>query len=133
MGSLMDWRDSARPIDDRRAGAGKSLMHLAAGADPEQRLQSVAREVSACPAADQVASWVGTGQNCRSLRSTASGARQPRHADVAGKLGMSEDQAAGGLETCCRTLVDQLTPLGLVTPGTALQSGLAALAGKLLS
>jgi uncharacterized protein YidB (DUF937 family) len=114
-------------------GQGSQLMQLALGLIQNGGLSQLLGKFQQAGLADQAASWVGTGQNmpisADQLRAAlGSGAI----ADIAGKLGMSDDKAAGGLANVLPQLVDQLTPQGQVTQGAALQSGLAALAGKLL-
>jgi uncharacterized protein YidB (DUF937 family) len=114
-------------------GQGSQLMQLALGLIQNGGLSQLLGKFQQAGLADQAASWVGTGQNMPiSADQVRAALGSNAIADIAGKLGMSHDQAAGGLANLLPQLVDQLTPQGQVTEGTALQSGLAALAGKLL-
>ena len=81
--------------------------------------------------ADQAASWVGSGENA------PVGADQLKDAvggdligQLAGQLGMSQDQASEGLASYLPMVVDKLTPNGSVEGGDQLlQQGLSALGG----
>jgi uncharacterized protein YidB (DUF937 family) len=68
---------------------------------------------------DHAASWVSTGQNLPidpSAISEVLGSGQL--ADIAQKLGMSGNQAAGGLASMLPQLIDQMTPKGQVETGS---------------
>ena len=70
---------------------------------------------------EQVASWIGTGQN---LPVSAEQIRQV--------LGMNEQQAAGGLADLLPQVVDKLTPGGQMPQGEDLMAkGLELLKGRL--
>lgn len=114
-------------------GQGGSLMQLALNLIQNGGLAQLLGKFQQAGLADQAASWVGTGGNlpisAEQLQAALGGSTI---ADIAGKLGMSEGDAAGGLAKLLPQLIDQLTPQGRVTEGADLQGGLAALAGKLL-
>jgi uncharacterized protein YidB (DUF937 family) len=114
-------------------GQGDQLLQLAMGLIQNGGLGQLLGRFQQAGLADHTASWVGTGQNVpisADQLKTALGSGTV--ADIAGELGLSQDQAAGGLANILPQLIDHLTPQGQVTEGSALQSGLAALAGKLL-
>jgi len=114
-------------------GQGNQLMQLALGLIQSGGLSQLLAKFQQAGLADQAASWVGTGQNMPiSADQMKAALGSGTIADIAGQLGMSQDQAAGGLASMLPQLIDQLTPKGQVTEGSAVESGLAALAGKLL-
>jgi uncharacterized protein YidB (DUF937 family) len=113
-------------------GSGNQLLQLAMGMIQNGGLGQLLGKFQQAGLADQAASWVGTGQNMPvSADQLKAALGSGAIADIAGKLGMSHDQAAGGLASLLPQIVDHLTPKGQVTEGADLQSGLAAL-GKLL-
>lgn len=114
-------------------GQGNPLMQAAIGLIQNGGLSQLLAKFQQAGLADQAASWVGTGQNLPiSADQLKAALGSGAIADIAAKLGMSHDQAAGGLASLLPQIVDHLTPQGQVTEGGALESGLAALAGKLL-
>lgn len=113
-------------------GQGNQLMQLALALIQNGGLSQLLGKFQQAGLADQAASWVGTGQNMPiSADQLKAALGSGTIADIAGKLGMSQGEAAGGLANMLPQLVDQLTPRGQVTEGADLQGGLAAL-GKLL-
>ena len=82
---------------------------------------------------DIVSSWVGTGQNADvSGEQIANTLGADKIKEIAGKLGVSDNQVSGGLASLLPQIIDRLTPDGKVPEGGILESGLSALAGKLL-
>lgn len=81
--------------------------------------------------AEQVASWVGTGQNLPvSGAQLAAVLGAAGLGDLAGKLGISQDQVAGQLAQVLPGVIDHLTPDGTVPGGgDVLAQGLSALGG----
>lgn len=81
---------------------------------------------------DVVASWVGTGEN---LPVSAEALQQvlgnEQISQIAAKLGLSPDQAAGSLAQLLPQVVDKLTPNGSIEGGGLLEQGLDLLKGKL--
>lgn len=81
---------------------------------------------------DVVSSWVGTGAN---LPVSADALQQALGSEqisqIAAKLGLSPDQAAGSLAQLLPQVVDKLTPNGSIEPGGLLEQGLGLLKGKL--
>jgi uncharacterized protein YidB (DUF937 family) len=82
---------------------------------------------------EQMASWVGTGQNlpisAEQIQAVLGGGQLGQ---IAGQLGMNETQAAGGLADLLPQVIDQLTPNGQLPQGDDLMAqGLALLKGKL--
>lgn len=79
-----------------------------------------------------VSSWVGTGAN---LPVSADALQQALGSEqisqIAAKLGLSPDQAAGSLAQLLPQVVDKLTPNGSIEPGGLLEQGLGLLKGKL--
>lgn len=79
-----------------------------------------------------VSSWVGTGANLPvspDALQQALGSEQI--SQIAAKLGLSPDQAAGSLAQLLPQVVDKLTPNGSIEPGGLLEQGLGLLKGKL--
>jgi uncharacterized protein YidB (DUF937 family) len=114
-------------------GQGNQLMQVAMSLIQNGGLAQLLGKFQQAGLADHAASWVGAGENMPiSGDQVKSALGSDTVADIAGKMGMSHDQAAGGLASLLPQLIDQLTPKGQVTEGGDLQSGLAALAGKLL-
>ena len=81
---------------------------------------------------DVIGSWIGTGEN------------QPISADqiqhvfgkeqlqgIAEKLGVSSQEASGGLAELLPQIIDKLTPQGSIPQGGLLEQGLGLLKGKL--
>jgi uncharacterized protein YidB (DUF937 family) len=81
---------------------------------------------------DVAASWVGTGEN---LPVSAEALQQvlgnEQISQIAAKLGLSPDQAAGSLAQLLPQVVDKLTPNGSIEGGGLLEQGLDLLKGKL--
>lgn len=82
---------------------------------------------------DQMASWIGTGENqpvSSDQIKTALGDEQL--GQIASQLGMDQNQAAGGLAAMLPQVIDKLTPNGQVPQGNDLMAqGLELLKGKL--
>lgn len=82
---------------------------------------------------DIVSSWVGTGANqsvSADQISATLGADQLQ--EIAGKLGVSENQVSGGLASLLPQMIDNLTPNGQVPEGNVLTQSISALAEKFL-
>lgn len=81
---------------------------------------------------DQMASWVGSGQNlpisADQIKSALSGGQLGQ---IASQLGINEQQAAGGLADILPQVVDKLTPSGQMPEGDLMAQGLDMLKGKL--
>ncbi|MBT9567935.1 MAG: DUF937 domain-containing protein [Thiobacillus sp.] len=82
---------------------------------------------------EQVASWIGTGQNLPvapdQIQSVLGGG-QLEH--IASQAGVSEQQAAGGLASLLPQIIDKLTPNGQMPQGDDfLAQGMNLLKGKL--
>lgn len=81
---------------------------------------------------DQMASWVGSGQNlpisADQIKSALSGGQLGQ---IASQLGINEQQAAGGLADILPQVVDKLTPGGQMPEGDLMAQGLDMLKGKL--
>ena len=82
---------------------------------------------------DAVASWIGTGQNTAIDGTQLTAALGPDTVgDMAGRLGIPQQEAASELAVMLPRLIDQLTPEGRVPDGDPLPGGFAELAGKIL-
>jgi len=115
-------------------GQGSPLLQVAMNLIQSGGLAQLLGKFQQAGLGDHAASWVGTGQNMPiSADQLQAALGHGTIADIAGKLGMSHGDAAGGLANILPQLIDHLTPQGQVTEGSALESGLAALAGKLFS
>lgn len=83
---------------------------------------------------DQVASWVGTGENQpigADQLQQALGSDQV--AAIAQQAGMPAEQASSGLAAMLPDVINRLTPRGQMPEGNDLQQGLGGLLGKFLS
>ena len=79
---------------------------------------------------EQVASWVGTGQNLPVSADQISQALGGRLGDMAAQLGLPPDQVAGHVAEMLPQVVDHLTPDGQMPQGgDLLSAGLSALGG----
>jgi uncharacterized protein YidB (DUF937 family) len=82
----------------------------------------------------EMSSWVGTGQNLPvSGEQITSVLGSDQIAQIAQRLGMSSEQASGGLAGLLPTVIDKLTPKGQLPDQNALSGDLGSLVGKLLS
>ncbi|MFN3717245.1 MAG: YidB family protein [Thiobacillus sp.] len=82
---------------------------------------------------EQMNSWIGTGQNLpvspEQIQAVFGSAQLGQ---IAGRLGMNEAQAAGGLAGLLPQVIDKLTPNGQLPQGDELLAqGLERLKGKL--
>jgi len=81
---------------------------------------------------EQIASWIGTGQNQSiSADQIKNVLGSDQLGQIARQLGMDEQQAAGGLAGLLPQVVDTLTPGGQIPQGDLMEQGLALLKGKL--
>lgn len=81
---------------------------------------------------DIVSSWVGTGANLPvSAEALQQALGSEQISQIAARLGLSPDQAAGGLAQLLPQVVDKLTPNGQIETGGLLEQGLDLLKGKL--
>jgi uncharacterized protein YidB (DUF937 family) len=82
---------------------------------------------------DQMASWVGTGQNLPISPEQIKSVLGDQLGQIASQLGINEQQAAGGLADLLPQVIDTLTPGGKMPQSDDLMTqGLALLKGKLL-
>lgn len=110
-------------------GQGPLLQLVQGLLQSEGGLQGLLAKLQAGGLAEQAASWVGDGQN---LPVGADQLRQVMGGDLlsqlAGQLGMSPEQASEGLASYLPTVVDKLTPNGVVEGNDQLvQQGLSML------
>jgi uncharacterized protein YidB (DUF937 family) len=96
-------------------------------------LQGLLGQFQANGLGEQVASWVGTGENL------PIGADQIHQAfgseriqAIAQQAGLPVEHASGGLAALLPDIINHLTPNGQVPQGEAVQQGLGGLLGKLL-
>ena len=81
---------------------------------------------------DIVSSWVGTDANLPvSAEALQQALGSEQISQIAARLGLSPDQAAGGLAQLLPQIVDKLTPNGQIETGGLLEQGLDLLKGKL--
>jgi len=81
---------------------------------------------------EQAASWVSTGSNlpisADQIKKVFGGGQLGQ---IASQLGVSENEAAGGLADMMPKVIDKLTPNGQIPKGDLLAEGLNMLKGKL--
>ncbi len=81
---------------------------------------------------DTIKSWIGTGENqpvSADQVKTALGNEQIQQ--IAGKLGVSNEEASNGLASMLPKIIDKLTPDGKMPDVSSLQGGLGGLMKKL--
>ncbi len=78
-------------------------------------LQGLLRQMQQAGLGDQVQSWIGTGQNQPISADALSRIfSQGQLGGIAQQLGMSQQDAAGGLAQALPELVDRMTPQGTI-------------------
>lgn len=96
-------------------------------------LQGLLGKLQGSGLGDQVASWVGTGENLplgADQLHQALGSEQV--AAIAQQAGIPAEQATGGLAAMLPDIINHLTPNGQVPQENDLQPGLGGLLGKFL-
>lgn len=100
--------------------------------DQHGGLSGLVQQLQSGGLSEVVSSWVGTGAN---LPVSADALQQALGSEqisqIAAKLGLSPEQAAGSLAQLLPQVVDKLTPNGSIEPGGLLEQGLGLLKGKL--
>jgi uncharacterized protein YidB (DUF937 family) len=82
---------------------------------------------------DIVSSWVGTGANAPvSGEQITNTLGIGKIKEIAGKLGISDTQASGGLAVLLPHIIDKLTPDGKVPDGSVLEQALSAFSQKFM-
>ena len=116
-------------------GGGNPLMNIAMQLLSNQQtggLQGLVKQFQDSGLGEQVASWVSTGRNLPvsgdQIKNAFSGGQLGQ---IASKLGISENDAAGGLAGILPDLIDKLTPNGKVPEGDLMAQGLDLLKSKL--
>lgn len=95
-------------------------------------LQGILQQLQASGIADQVASWIGTGENAPvSGNQIADALGSDKVAQIAQHAGVEPEHAATGLAQLLPQIIDKLTPGGQVPHNELLQQGLSLLRGKL--
>jgi uncharacterized protein YidB (DUF937 family) len=111
-----------------------SLLDLATSVikDHPGGLSGIVQQLQAGGLADQVKSWVGTGQNEAvtgdQLSNALGGPTLQRYGQ---KLGISPQVISAGLAALLPVIIDRLTPKGRVEQGTDLQAALNSVRTKL--
>ena len=111
-----------------------SLLDLATNVirDHPGGLSGIVQQFQAGGLADQVKSWVGTGQN-----QSISGDQltnvlgQDNVSKMGQKLGISPQVISAGLAVLVPAIIDHLTPKGQVEPGADLHAGLKSARARL--
>ncbi|GAW67021.1 hypothetical protein GPEL0_01f2630 [Geoanaerobacter pelophilus] len=81
---------------------------------------------------DTISSWIGTGQNWSiSPEQIEEGLGSERIQNLAAKAGMSTEEVTAKLSELLPTMIDKITPDGLVPEGGLLDKGLEFLKSKL--
>ena len=95
-------------------------------------LQGILQQLQASGIADQVASWIGTGENAPvSGNQIADALGSDKVAQIAQHAGVEPEHAATGLAQLLPQIIDKLTPGGQVPQNELLEQGLSLLRGKL--
>ncbi|HMK42801.1 MAG TPA: YidB family protein [Dissulfurispiraceae bacterium] len=128
---LMDLAGSLLGGGDAKSQLAQAAMNLI-GNQSEGGLAGLVKSFGEKGLGDVVSSWVGTGQN---LPISADQITQALGADkiseIAGKLGVSKEDAASSLAGALPDVVDKLTPEGKIPDNDMLQQGLSMLKSKL--
>ncbi|BCG46509.1 protein of unknown function DUF937 [Citrifermentans bremense] len=81
---------------------------------------------------DTISSWIGTGQNWSiTPEQIEEGLGSERIQNLAAKVGMSTEEVTAKLSELLPTMIDKITPDGLVPEGGLLDKGLEFLKSKL--
>lgn len=97
-------------------------------------LQELAKSFQDSGLGQQISSWVGTGSNLPISADQIKGVFDSAQlGQIASKLGLTENETAGGLADIMPKLIDKLTPNGEMPEGDMLSKGLGILKGKLFS
>jgi uncharacterized protein YidB (DUF937 family) len=95
-------------------------------------LQGILQQLQASGIADQVASWIGTGENAPvSGDQIADALGADKVTQIAQHAGIEPEHAATGLAQLLPQIIDKLTPGGQVPQNELLEQGLSLLRGKL--
>ena len=95
-------------------------------------LPALIQQFQASGMGDQVASWIGHGENqAVSGQQIKDALGDDKVAEIATQAGVSPDHAAGGLAQLLPQIIDQLTPGGHVPENAIVQQGLNMLKGKM--
>jgi uncharacterized protein YidB (DUF937 family) len=95
-------------------------------------LQGILQQLQASGIADQVASWIGTGENAPvSGNQIADALGADKVTQIAQHAGIEPEHAATGLAQLLPQIIDKLTPGGQVPQNELLEQGLSLLRGKL--
>jgi uncharacterized protein YidB (DUF937 family) len=111
-----------------------SLLDLAVNVvkDHPGGLSGMVQQFQASGLADQVKSWVGTGQNQTVTADQVGNALGSQNIQKFGqKLGISPQIVSAGLAALLPVIIDHLTPKGQVEPGIDLQAALKTVRTKL--
>jgi len=113
-------------------GAPAGLMHDVLDMLSGQGLANLVQTMKEKGFTQIVASWVGTGENLPiSAAQIQSALGNEKIAQLAQKVGLSQEEAATHLSTILPQVVDKLTPNGNVEGGGIIQQGIAFLKSKL--
>lgn len=83
---------------------------------------------------DQVASWIGTGENqAVSGDQIKNALGEDNIQQIAQQAGVEPEHASAGLAQLLPQIIDKLTPNGQVPQGDLLEQGLSVLKGKFLA
>jgi uncharacterized protein YidB (DUF937 family) len=95
-------------------------------------LQGLLQKLQASGLGDQVASWVGTGENQAVSGNQISDALgSDQLAQIAQQAGLAPEHASTGLAQLLPQIIDQLTPHGAVPQDDMVAQGISLLKGKL--
>lgn len=95
-------------------------------------LSGLVQKLQASGLGDQVASWIGTGDNHTVSGNQIADALGGEHIEqLAQQAGLEPEHAATGLAQLLPQIIDSLTPNGQIPEGGALDQGLDFLKGKL--
>lgn len=111
-----------------------SLLDLATDVvkDHPGGLAGIVKQFQAGGLADQVQSWIGTGQNQPITGDQLENAiGQDNVARMSQKLGVSPQVVSAGLAALLPTIIDHLTPKGQIENGADLHAGLKSARAKI--
>jgi uncharacterized protein YidB (DUF937 family) len=114
-----------------QGGVMEAVMHLIN--DPETGgLQGLVKTFQEKGLGDEVASWIGNGQNITvSAEQIQQVIGSERLQSIAGRFGLSPETLSAGLAEMLPHVIDRLSPSGQLPESHLVEQGLALLKGKL--
>lgn len=115
-------------LDQLKGPLGKEILNLIQ--NQEGGLSGLVNQLKKSGLGDQVASWIGLGNNEKvDAKQIIKALGNDKLKGIAGKLGISEEEAANSVAGTLPDIVNQLTPNGQVDDDSITGKGMDALLG----